>query len=320
MGYSTKIIADSISPAGHHLTTFEVCFPRIVLAEFNTHRRFSRNSASSRAIPVKKMLERVQADPFVPAAFPKNQKGMQASEVLTPEGDAEASFTWRELRNHAMNAAHHLAFPPEDGGLDVHKQIANRLLEPWLWHTVIVTATDWDNFFHLRANPMAQPEIQEAARAMLELYQHSKPTLLKEGQWHLPYIDQEEIDVWAQRAQLEGVPEEEFKEVLVKISCARCARVSYLTHDGKRDPQEDLRLYGDLLKPGHMSPFEHAARPMTELELKLFQQEECYWDAKVKKWCFTGKINHYLGNVNGWVQHRKMIPGEEDILGYREAT
>jgi hypothetical protein len=113
---------------------------------------------------------------------------------------------------------------------------------------------------------------------------------------------------------------EQWLQNWVKISCARCARISYLTHDGRRDPLEDLRLYGDLLQPGHMSPFEHAARPMTAVELELFQQEECYWDEQEQKWHFTEKLTHYLGNYNGWVQHRKMIRGEEDILGYRSAT
>jgi hypothetical protein len=320
--YAVKILADSVSPAEHRLTTFEICFPRIVLAEFNTHRMFSRNSASSRAIPVKKMLERVRVDPFVPAAWPKNQKGMSASEELTEEMGHEAEFTWRELRNHAMNAAHRLAFPAEDGGLDVHKQIANRLLEPWLWHTVIVSATDWSNYFHLRNNVKAQPEIQTAAKMMEELYKTSEPKQLKEGQWHLPLVTEEEMDMDADlSAPWEEMTEAEWLKNWVKICCARCARVSYLTHDGKRDPQEDLRLYGDLVQPGHMSPLEHAARPMAEHELHYFKTPTFTWNSELETWSVDEeKPLYYLGNYNGWVQHRKMIPGEADILGYRSAT
>ena len=121
MSHDAKILADSISLAGHRLTTFEVCFPRIVLAEFNTHRVFSRNSASSRAIPVKKMLEKVQKDPFVPSYWGKNQKGMQAAEQISPADRDNAIFTWRELRNHAMTCGTPLSLPCR-GGWSRHPQ------------------------------------------------------------------------------------------------------------------------------------------------------------------------------------------------------
>jgi hypothetical protein len=280
MGYSARVLADSISPAGHRLSTFEVCFPRIVLAEFNTHRVFSRN----------------------PAKWPKNQKGMQASEELDELTAMRATKYWLGEAWAAVNCTKVLA---EE--LDVHKQIANRLLEPWLWHTVIVSATEWSNFFNLRDNKKAQPEIQKAADLMHQLYLGDKPRELKCGEWHLPLVTKDEIINTAMRPMSEWV----------KISCARCARVSYLTHDGKRDPQEDLRLYGDLVQPGHMSPLEHAARPMTREELDLFYQEEVFWDEKDQAWKHTGKEVYFLGNYNGWIQHRKMIPGESDILGYR---
>jgi thymidylate synthase ThyX len=305
MGYDAKILADSISPIGHRLTTFEVTFPRIVLAEFNTHRVFSRNSASSRAIPVKKMLERVRENPFVPAVWGKNQKGMQASsEVLEDEDLARADFAWRELRNHAINAAHFLAVPEEQGGLDVHKQIPNRLLEPWLWHTVIVSATEWGNFFNLRDNKKAQPEIHKAADLMHQLHLASKPLELSSKQWHLPLVTEAEMV----EASIDWV----------KVSAGRCARVSYLTHDGKRDPVEDLRLHDSLLESGHMSPLEHPARPMTVSELLMFEQPHRVWDAGVGGWLMiSGRETHFLGNYNGWVQWRKLIPGEADIHTHR---
>ena len=311
MSFAAKILADSISLKGHRLTTFEVTFPRIVLAEFNTHRIFSRNSASSRAIPVKKMLERVREDPFVPEYVGKNQKGMQASEELTgPERD-KAIFAWRELRNNARNCAWYLAGPPEEGGLDVHKQIANRLLEPWLWHTVIVSATEWSNFFNLRDNKKAQPEIAKPAAMMHELYKTSVPRAVGYGEWHLPLVEPGE----AFDAEVLGDHD------IVKVSAGRCARVSYLTHDGKRDPVEDVKLHDSLLASGHMSPLEHPARPMTVEELNLFRQHRFEWtDKDGGHWKSTTTADHFLGNFNGWVQWRKMVPGEADIHTHRGTT
>lgn len=280
MSYSAKVLKDSISDAGHRLTTFEVTFPRIVLAEFNTHRVFSRNSASSRAIPVSKMLARVMEDPFVPTYWGKNQKGMQAAEELSPGAQALAQGEWLRARDNAVTSVKCLQAPD----VDLHKQIANRLLEPWLWHTVIVTATEWANFFALRDNKMAQPEIATPARMMRQLYETNTPTK-PYGGWHLPLVFEED-----EREALRLFGSKDI-EMLIKISCGRCARVSYLTHDGKRDLTEDIALYDRLLVSGHMSPLEHAARPRVQLEPAV------------------------CGNFTGWIQYRKTIRGEAVFTG-----
>lgn len=235
MGYDAKILADSISPAGHRLTTFEVTFPRIVLAEFNTHRIFSRNSASSRAIPVEKMVKRVLEDSFQPVSWGKNQKGMQAE---TEFGAAERDVLDDKWCGFGRQAVDHARELLADG---VHKQITNRLLEPWLWHTCVVSATEWGNFFNLRDNGKAQPEIHKAADLMHQLFKASKPRGLMPRQWHLPLVSDE-------RSASPAEPE----EFWVKVSAGRCARVSYLTHDGKRDVAEDVRLHDSLLESGHM--------------------------------------------------------------------
>lgn len=278
MSYACKIIVDSISSYGDRLTTFEVTFPRMVLAEFNTHRKFSRNSASSRAIPVEKQIARLLEDPFIPIYWGKNQKGMQANEELSDTVQVGLVDTWLVARDQAIAAAKVLM----DAG--VHKQITNRLLEPFMWHTVIVTSTDWANYFHLRDHEMAQPEIQRIASMMRTDYEASTPVLRSPTEWHLPY---------AQPGELEEIGIEK----LVKLVSARCARVSYLTHDGKRNIEADLTLYERLLEGGHMSPFEHAARPMTAEE---FVKSELH------------------SNFKGWVQHRKEIYGEEDMHGHRK--
>jgi thymidylate synthase ThyX len=309
MSFSCRVLADSVAHFLHRLTTFEVTFPRIILAEFNTHRMLSRNSASSRAIPIEKMLKMVQEDPYVPTHWGQNQKGMSATQELTAKEQDQARHMWLDARDESVEQVMRLQ------KIGLHKQLTNRLLEPFLWHTVIVTATEWSNYFHLRHNASAHPEINRIAGMMLTEYQKSTPKDLGEGEWHLPLILPDEL---AQLEQTLPAAREKVLEELVQISCARCGRVSYLTHTGERDRREDLALYGRLLDPGHMSPFEHAARPMAQEELRYFKREDCAWDEKHQTWKWLGTYSYFLGNFNGWVQHRKMIPGEEDILGFRE--
>jgi thymidylate synthase ThyX len=304
MGFEAKALTDSVSPAGHRLTTLEATFPRFVLAEFNTHRVFSRNSASSRAIPVAKQLRRVLDDPYVPIEFGSNKPGMQAGPPLTGKARDAAEAEWLAARDDAVRHVLGLMTSPADVArfedlhdclaaaegslkeppaewLNVHKQVANRLLEPFMWHTVIVSATAWDNFWNLRCHPDAQPEIRLVATKMREAVERSVPTRLEPGEWHLPLIGD------AEREEASS-PEE-----LVKISIGRCARVSYLTHAGTRDLAADVALYDRLLESGHMSPLEHVARPMTDAELDR---------------------SEWSGNFQGWIAHRKLIPGESNFL------
>lgn len=268
MAYSAKILADHISPSGKRLVTFEVTFPRIVLAEFNTHRMFSRNSASSRAIPVEKMLKRVQEDPFTPIHWGKNQKGMQADQELTDQEQRIAKSLWDITREQVVENVERLV------ALGVHKQVTNRLLEPFLWHTVICTATEYENFFALRTHRDAQPEIREIAARMKELYDTHRPEEVPAWHWHLPLVDD-----YADLVR-DGYTDEEIRQ----ISVGRCARVSYLTHDGKRDPKADIQLCTRLRESGHMSPFEHVAQALP-----------------------TPTVS---GNFVGWEQYRKNIVGE----------
>lgn len=302
MTHAARVLADSITPAGKRLTTLEVTFPRIVLAEFNTHRVFSRNSASSRAIPVQKMLRMVEENPYIPTHWGKNQKGMQAEEELAPGEQEEAEETWLQARGDAIQRATRLV------NIGVHKQITNRLLEAFMRHTVIVTSTEWDNWDHLRANPKAHPEIQRAAELMLQAREESEPQRTTYGEWHLPLIDEETREAFTD-ADPAALPLRD----LVKCSVGRCARVSYLTHDGRCDLQADIELADRLLAAGHMSPFEHVARPMSMDELELFKQPVVEWRDGVA-WP-TGKYTHFCGNFDGWIQYRKTIPNEHDILG-----
>lgn len=287
MAYEAKIVLDSVNQAGDRLTTMEVTFPRIVLSEFNTHRMFSRNSASSRAIPVAKQLARIKDDPFIPVYWGKQQSGMQAEHELDEYGREIATEVWLKARDLAVDQATQLAY------MGLHKQVTNRLLEPFMWHTVIVTATEWSNFFALRANADAQPEIRVIAEMMQDIYRDSTPSLVELEQWHMPLIQPEERE-WALANQ----------DVALRVSAARCARVSYLTHDGKRDIEKDLELYDRLVSGGHMSPLEHVATP------SCFEYE-CGGGVEYEyKWTSGGFQGN--GNFRGWTQLRKTLAGESD--------
>lgn len=305
---SAKIIADSISPAGHRFTTFEVVYPRIVLAEVNTHRVLSRVSASSRAVPVQKMLARVSEDPYVPVHWGKNQKGMQAEQDVDAQTAGIAEGVWREARNSMMGYVQELS------RLGIHKQIANRLIEAFMWHPTVISATEWSNFFNLRDHKDAHPDFRDLAHAMRELYGKSEPEKLDYEGWHLPYIEQADKAAAIEQGLASSL---DLTGLMCKVSVGRCARVSTLTHEGKRDLQADVNLHDKMFAGGHTSPYENVARPMTPEELRLFQQKQMRWEPAEKKWLWTGRYTHFLGNVQGWVQLRKQIPYEEDILGAR---
>lgn len=298
MGYDAKILCDSIAN-GVRLTTIQVTFPRIVLAELNTHKMLSKSSASSRAIPVDKQIARVLADPFVPAAFASNRSGMQAGEALS-ESEAEvARDHWITAMHHAVEQARRLA------EIGVHKQWANRLIEPFAWHTVIVTGTDWANFFALRCSPMAQPEIRTAAEMMRDAMTRSVPTERGPDEWHLPLVEGNDASEIILQYDV---------ETAAKISAARCARVSYLTHDGKRDLEADLALFQRLTTSGHWSPLEHVARPAIWVDgvgpLSKMHVQAVEWDEE----------HLYYGNLRGWMSLRKMMPGEDVFVPPQEPT
>ena len=243
---SAKVLLDSISPTGSRVITLEVTLHRFVLAEFNTHRVFSRNSASSRAIPISKVVEDVRTNPAVPVEWGKNCPGMSSHTLLDPSDQIKAEQIWLESLDLMIQQVAKLK------DLGVHKQIANRLLEPFKWHKLIVTSTEWNNFFSQRIHPEAQPEIRAAALAMKQVIDQSTPKILLNNQWHTPLILPEEY-------QNPDLPD----SIRKKISVARCARVSYLNHHNVKSLADDLKLFDRLYSadPPHLSPFEHVCRP-----------------------------------------------------------
>lgn len=272
-----KIIEDSISEMGKRITTLQVKFHRFILPEFNTHRVFSRNFSSSRAIPTKKLLEQVCNDPAIPVHWGKNQSGMQAKEELQGINRQLAKDEWKHAAIAAAGYAETLA------NMGAHKQIVNRVIEPFLWVNGIVTSTEWSNWFDLRAHDDAQPEIHELALCMKEALNQSTPVVLKHDEWHLPYLTSEEKTKYGSKLG-------------AQISAARCCRVSYLKHDGtKPNVDDDLALFERLAGavPLHASPLEHQATP-----------DLCYNFKNIYPSSFVKPGLH--GNLQGWIQYRKV--------------
>ena len=250
MAFSARVLLDSRSPSGARLTTFEVRYPRFIHSEMMTHRMFSRNAASSRAIPIKKMIAAVREEPAMPVHWGRNQTGMSAREEIRAEIAALAQAEWRAALDDALRHAERLS----EKDIDLHKQLVNRLLEPFAWITVIITATEWANFFTQRAHEDAQPEIRHIAEMMLARLSREHAAAGGVG----PLASCRSFKTTSTACP---------KKNACKISVARCARVSYLTHDGKRDHAKDVELYDRLLgggANGHWSPFEHVATPAAD--------------------------------------------------------
>lgn len=261
---TAEIIGDAVNTATNkRLTTFQITYHRFITAEFNTHRMLSKNASSSRAIPVKKLVRKMWQDNLEPVWWGAAQKGMQAKEELTGVRKLLARALWHSLRG--INGLGALAFDK----LGVHKQIANRVIEPYSTITMIVSATEWDNFFHLRAHPDAQPEFQALAYQMKRLYDEHIPMQLRPGEWYIP----ERYDIG----------EKYLSQTRLKAAVGKIARVSYLTHEGQADVNKDIELFMRLVGsvPRHSSPTEHVA---------------------------FATLNSSSGNfAKGWVQLRKYI-------------
>lgn len=308
MGYEAKVLADSIFAHGTRLITVQATFPRFILAEVNTHRVFSRNSASSRAIPpddkiedgkvVKKgLLTRVMEEPFIPETFNARVKGMGVGAALEANDVAACEDAWLDARDFAVRQARILV------ERNVDKSRVNRLLEPFMWHTAIISSTEWENFFALRCPPgdeatpdfPAQLEFQKVALLMRECMRASKPKQIghtgsaADQYWHLPLVTAEDIKV-AREGKFQDPTWESWKW-LAMVSAGRCARVSFDTQDDYESAATSHSRALKLMENGHLSPFEHPARP-----------ERVGTEA--------------AGNFRQWVQLRQLIPHERNRVGH----
>jgi len=291
---TAKVIADSTSPDGVRMTTMEIEYPRFILSELNTHRMLSKNSASSRAIPVRAMHEHIRANTATPVYWGINQPGMKAKEELKGSDLSWANYIWANARDRAIEFAGELA------NLNIHKQITNRITEPWMIMKTVISGTEWRNFFWLRAHADAQPEIHELALKMYAAHQQSVPKQLKPGEWHVPYVNTN-FDLSSNKLvyfDTSGLEISAHDARIISASC--CAQVSYRKNDDSFDKAK--KIYEQLIasQPCHASPVEHQATPMYRSD-SFADLGTTHLDRANQAWS---------GNLRGWVQFRKLIPGE----------
>jgi hypothetical protein len=345
--YKAKVLADSISPHGCRLITVEATYWRAIHSEQMTHREESRNSASTRAIPLWVQIWNLLTEPFIPEKFGINERGMQSGKFHEGEKHEQAKKIWLSNRDKALTGAIELTLGTELAGemfgykpgaeyataesmlshfeefkaaipktnqdvdlsetelLNVHKQLAGRGLEAYMFHTTVITATEWDNYFALRIHPDAQGEINRIATLIREQIEASTPRELSFGQWHTPYVKPGEYD-----DPMDAV----------RNSAARCAAVSYNRQDAKKTQAEVTERYFQLRDGGHMSPLEHQARPSSAEQwtardaagqVYLTQAKELgIDDLEVAQ--FVDRL-HFEGNFRGWHQHRKDVVNEDNF-------
>lgn len=266
-----KVIAHSITKNLREVATVEVKCHRSIWPEVMTHKDFSRSAASNRAIPIKKLIQQAIDDPALPIYWGKNQPGMQSFTELNGDEKELAVQAWLKNRDMAVKAAHTLA------AMGLHKQLVNRGLEPYTWITAIITATSWHNAMALRCHPDADPSCRAIFEAIRTALNASEPQLLEVGQWHTPYVGEQE----------KGFLQTKGEGLDIKVSAARCARVSYLLQSGEApDLGKDLELHDKLLGsvPAHASPAEHQCTPSED----------------PKDWA----------NLRGFKQYRRTLPNE----------
>lgn len=292
------VLCASVSPQGIPLTTYQLRYWRGIHSELMTHRVFSRNAGSSRARPSRAIIEQVYHDPWGPLHWGKNEPGMQANEELDDETKEQALIRWQSAARSASVEAQQLL------QLGAHKQVVNRLLEPFTYIDVVLTATDFNNWFALRDHKDADPTIRDLAAQMKDELNGIKRQELQPGEWHLPYIRPEDHrhaydHLKRGRITRDEPSQTQIMQMLLQMSTARCARISYRAFDGSESPVEkDVELFQKLLvsTPLHASPAEHQATPDVDHNLGIGEP----------KWSQP----QLHGNLRGWVQHRKMLPNE----------
>lgn len=285
-GIYAKCVAASESN-GIRAYTLEVQVPKFLDAEFRTHRMLSQNSSSSRAVPFKPLDH-----PFLPSDVRIAGKGMQNENSVS---ESELKEFQSDLIDIYVSSFDIL----KEYKNTIHKQHLNRYLEPFTLQKKIITGTEWDNFFNLRLEESAQPEIQEAARCMKQAIEYAEVKQLKRNQWHVPYITEDDYEEWS-------TPNVEYInwEMLIKLSAARCARISYKNHD-KTNPSfdKDIETYQFLKDHYHMTPFEHQLKPMRHIKTSLFHPNA--WEVGITHVDKHGRL--WSGNIHGFIQHRQMI-------------
>lgn len=315
-----EIVADSKNIFGQRITSIVATLPRILLAELNTHRAFSRNSASSRAMRFQQTVKQCQDNPFIPFRFQKDHAGMQGTEYFEGVEHKLCVNRWVSARDKAVESATELH------NFGITKQLANRILEPFQYHTALITATEWENFINLRVSPFAEDHFQDLSEKILTTLNESEPKELEVGAWHIPFGDNfnwEQLSSkaieqlgWPLSVSYKGVEnkaiwDKTINDLKVKLATVRCARISYLNQGKESSIEDDLKLHDRLRDSGHWSAFEHCAQSMTkdEFEMHICGNSGNY-NPKTFSSIITDDMKGWCGNFRGFIQYRKMFSSE----------
>lgn len=299
-GIVARIVADSIAPNGKRLTTFEFEYNRWILAELNTHRAVSKNSASSRAVPFERMLELIMDAPAMPVHWGMNQGGMTAKEELSKKDIAKAKKLWIATRDSVIKYTKKLY------ALNLHKQVINRLSEPWSMMKTVASATDWNNLLWLRDDEEAQPEFRELAGCIRECLEMSVPVELGDVEWHLPYINTIRVDGILK--YFDSDDKELTLDEAKQISSSCTAQVSYRRLNETKEKAIDI--YKKLIsgRKLHASPTEHQGTPIVNKAGLYINDpfEPHTWEDGVTHVDRSGTL--HSGNFTGWIQYRQTLP------------
>lgn len=312
-GCKARIVADSMNSTGDRVTSFEVVTHRFTLAEWNTHCLFARNSASSRAIPFARQLEKFMSTPAYPVEWPSEKPGMSGGTALEGQDLKDAVDLWDEWRHATSDLLlSYLAFHPAPEHR-LHKSLLNRLMEPGQWHTMLITAANFENFFDLRVSPHAQPEIRAAAMLMQELFKAKAPRQLNLGDWHLPYVRFNEVVEGTNITTHLGGALFEGRFDAREISSSRCAATSYETQWAEKGYTQEIERYTGLTLNGHWSPLEHVCTPW------LANEQVVSIPDPDNGFSPTGHVRRLaaLGKFPGFLQWRHVVEARQDINTYR---
>ena len=309
---TVEIIADSIAPNGKRITTLRSIYWLCIHPEHLRHGPISHSVASGRAIPISRTIEQVTDNPWYPSQYGKTHKGMQHSEVFTGDDVHELDKLWLETSRLMLEQVEKF------NKIGVTKQLTNRLLAPWVQVRDVTTSTDYDAFLKLRLHDTAEIHIQELAVETLVALATSVPKKLEPGEWHLPFItdDDREYALYTfkeQEPESYTFPmevEDAFArhnvsmadQLLILISAARCAYTSYDKNKGKTRDAELTTAARKLLPYHHYSPFEHQARARNVSKYYVSGRSRGWQQARkileyTPEVTLLGKLSSYLHSI-----------------------
>lgn len=304
-----EVLKDSISPEGDRLISFHVHYPRVILSEVNTHCVITKNSSSSRAVPVNNFLETIESNPYIPTFIGKNKSGMQADEEISVSEKKQAV---KLIKNHLKATCKLVRKLSDKAGLNIHKQIANRYTEPFQYMNTILSGTEWTNFFNLRNHPDAEPHFHELAKCIQHAYNTSKPESLSPGDWHLPFIDTERDSEGNLKYGLinDNIFSELSLEDAKKISASCCAQISYRKGDTSLEKAE--MIWNKLInnEPAHSSPLQHSGTP---IDYNLLRNDEKKTFDIIGITHMDIKYNLWSAQFKGWIMLRKEYEHLQEI-------